>query len=345
MKRWHQEVLGHLTFWVIVIFTYALSEFGYSHSFADALLYEFLFLPVRVIAVYINWFVLIPTLLYRSRVWQYLISLGLIIYFLAFAQRIFAIYWAIPTFFPQWVSSSPDPWDFIKIFQSLVIIAAPVAFSTGIRIYLDWNRQKSKSQQLQKEKLDVELKYLRAQVNPHFLFNTLNNLYGLSRENSPRVPALILKLSDFLSYSLYENQQGKSNLKKEIDLVNDYIVLEMSRFGERVQLSKSFSNQINPKIKVPSFLFLPLVENAFKHGVKEETKTANIQFYLDIQGNILVFKAVNTVPDNPHEDQSSSGIGLTNLRRRLEILYDKRHELRAQRKDNRFEVVLKLVLA
>ncbi|NND32000.1 MAG: histidine kinase [Saprospiraceae bacterium] len=344
MKRWHQEVMGHLAFWVIIMFTYALSEFGYSHSFADAFLYEILFLPVRVIAVYLNWFVLIPRILYKNRVLPYLLSLALILFLLAFAQRIFAIYWAVPNFFPQWQSSTPNPWDLIRIFQSLVIIAAPVAFSTGIRIYLDWNLQKNKSQRLQKEKLDAELKYLRSQLNPHFLFNTLNNLYGLAREKSPKVPGLILKLSDFLSYSLYENQQSESSLKKEISLVNDYIELELARYGERVQLEKSFPEEISEDIKVPAFLLLPLIENVFKHGVKEETGTARIRLSMNLSSNMMEFKVINTIPEEITRANAGYGIGLKNLRRRLEILYDERHELNATTNQNQFTVHLKLHL-
>lgn len=342
MKRQYQEVLGHFAFWVIIVFTYALSEFGYSHSFAEALLYETLFLPVRVITVYINWFILIPRILYSGKGLVYLLVLAGTLFLFSFGQRLFAIYWAVPRFFPQWISSAPDPWNLIKIFQNLIIIAAPIAFSTGIRIFLDWNRQKTRSQILEKEKLSAELKYLRSQINPHFLFNTLNNLYGLSREKSHRVPGLLLKLSDFLSYALYENQHDESTLQKEIDLVEDYLALELARHDDRIKLIKDFPLIVDPKIKAPSFLLIPLVENAFKHGAREETGIAEIGIHLTLVEGWIYFTIKNTLPQDNSNGPKTNGIGLTNLRRRLDILYEHRYQLQTEQTSTHYEATLKL---
>lgn len=323
---------------------YALSEFGYTNNFRTALLYEIAYLPSRILAVYINWFILIPRLLYQNRIIAYLLVLGVCLFILAIVQRYFLIEFVNPILFPEWTDGASTDRLLFRIFQSVVVIASPVAFSTGIKIFLDWYRQRSREKQLEKERISTELKYLKSQINPHFLFNTLNNLYGLSMEKSEKVPTLILKLSDFLSYSLYETQgQHESILQKELDLAQDYIELETARYDSRVQVNwQSYCPEAD-RITVPSFLFIPLVENAFKHGVREEIKNSEININTRIENYTIIFTIDNTIADqSPCEDQG--GIGLQNLRRRLDLLASDSYALNTELRDNKYFAELKLKL-
>lgn len=335
-----KQVLGHLLFWVLVMLTYAISEWGYRDNFAQAMLFEFVYLPPRLIAVYVNWFILIPRLLYQNRIFGYLCFLILLLFVLAAAQRYFTIYWAYPKFFPEWNYQNWNPFEFFRIVQNLVLILAPVAFSTGIKIFLDWFDQKNKAQQLEVEKTEAELKYLKSQVNPHFLFNALNSIYGLSLEKSNKVPKLLLRLSDFLSYSLYESSTSNISLKKEIDLINNYIALEKERYEDKVNIEWNIQKGLPDEVEIAPLLLIPLVENAFKHGVKEATEKAAVWINLAQRENQLLFEVRNTVPERL--ENTGKGIGLKNLKKRLAILYPGRHELHVGKSKEGFSA--KLVL-
>ena len=324
MRNNLQNLLGHLFFWILVMLTYAISEWGYRDNFAQAMLFELVFLPSRLIAVYINWFVLIPRLLYQNRIFQYLLFLLLLLFVLATAQRYLTIYWAYPRFFPDW-NYQKNPLVFFRIVQNLVLILAPVAFSIGIKIFMDWFDQKNKARQLEVEKTEAELKYLKSQINPHFLFNALNSIYGLSLEQSAKVPRLLLRLSDFLSYSLYESATPYISLKKEINLIKNYIALEQERYEDKVEVNWMVQEGLPLDLEIAPLLFIPLIENAFKHGVKKATNQAKVWIHLSLDGKRLVFDVKNSIPTGL--ESQAEGIGLANLKKRLAILYPEKHEL------------------
>ena len=336
-----RPIFGHILFWCILMLTYAVSEWGYRDNFQEAILFEFLFLPVRILAVYINWFVLIPRLLYKNHILKYLLSLTILLFALAILQRYFVLYWGYPVFFPQWMTRPPEPLLFPRIVQTLVVIASPVAFSTGIKLFLNWMEQKNKTKQLEIEKREAELKYLKAQINPHFLFNILNNLYGLSLEHSKKVPSLILKLSELLSYSLYESAAEQTSISKELKLINDFIALEKERYEKRLNIKWKIDKNIDEDMQIAPLLFMPLVENAFKHGVKEAIESSNISLSLSIKNGWLVFEVHNSLPDILPEN-NTKGIGLKNLKRRLELLYPGRYFLEASKNIDQYTAVLKL---
>ena len=332
---------GHIAFWLVIMLTYAASEWGYRNNFQEAIIFEFLYLPIRLIAVYVNWFLLIPLLLYKNQIVRYLLTLIILLFLLAFVQRILNVYWGYPTFFPQWFKKPLEVWVFFRIIQNLVIIASPVAFSTGIKIFLEWYQQKNKARQLEIEKRVAELKYLRAQINPHFLFNTLNNLYGLSLEQSQKVPQLILKLSDFLSYSLYDSTVDKLAIQKEIKLINDFIALEKERYEGRLKLDWQIDDALDMDLQIAPLLLMPLVENAFKHGVKENIDQTKISLQLKKENTQLFFKIVNTIPPTS-SPKSVKGIGLNNLKRRLDLLYPNQYSLEIIPENHQFTAILKL---
>lgn len=340
-----KNIGGHVLFWLLLMLTFAISEWGYRDTFADAMIFELLFLPVRMIAVYLNFYVLIPKFLYNNKIFSYLGLLLLIIMANAVLQRYIFIYWGYPVFFPEWVNPRNTPLMFDKIVQNAVIIATPVAFSIGIRLFSDWYEEKNKIKQLEKEKISTELKYLKSQVNPHFLFNTLNNIYGLAIEKSDKVPGLILQLSDLLSYSLYESSQQKVPVSKELKLIRDYVAIEKERYGERVEIIWKIEEEQLENIEIAPLLFFPLVENAFKHGVKEETAGASIDITLKKEASFLSFQVKNTIPvDYTDKDKGQTGIGLSNVRRRLNLLYPDQHSLLIDRTQNWFCIQLKVIL-
>lgn len=336
-----KHFLAHVIFWLVIMLTYAASEWGYRNNFQEAMIFEFLYLPVRLIAVYVNWYVLIPIFLYKNRIIKYVFSLLGLLFVLAIAQRFLNVYWGYPLFFPDWFRKPIEVWVFFRIVQNLVIIASPVAFSTGIKLFSDWYQQKNKARQLEIEKRAAELKYLKAQINPHFLFNTLNNLYGLSLEESKKVPQLILKLSDLLSYSLYESGVEQTEIWKEIKLINDFIALEKERYEGRITINWKVGADVNQNGKIAPLLLMPLVENAFKHGVRAAIETTKIDLFLGREGFFLIFKIENSIPVVAAE-KTPNGIGLKNLKRRLALLYPNQHSLETIAAAKQFTAILKI---
>ena len=325
---------------------YAISDWGYENNFRNALIYEMLFLPARLIAVYVNWFILIPRLLYRNKMLTYLFSLAVMLLVITVLQRYFTLYWGYPTFFAEMVAKAPPPQPLLwyRVVQVLVVITSPVAFSTGIKLFFDWYAQRNRTKQLALEKREAELKYLHAQINPHFLFNTLNNLYGLALEKSNKVPQLILQLSDLLSYSLYDAALEHSSVHHEIKVIEDFVALERERYGDRLHLSWDIDENIDPKIEVAPLLFMPLVENAFKHGAQENLSRCNIEIKLQQTPKGILFKVYNTLQQNPVTREQTNGIGLKNLRRRLDLIYPSKYALDFEQTEQSFTAQLNLQL-
>lgn len=335
-------VLGHILFWVVIVSTYAISAWGYRDNFQQAIIYEVIYLPARMMAVYFNWFYWMPKRLYKNKVRSYLLGMLGVIFGLATLQRYLMVYWAYPTFFSGWSVQPAEAFVFFRVVQNMVVIAMPVALSTGMKLFFDWFDQRNRAQRLEQEKVAAELQYLKSQVNPHFLFNTLNTIYGLAIEKSMKVPALLLKLSDLLSYSLYESVDRFVGIEREVQLIKDFIALEMERSDNRIRMVWSVKEKTLRGIEVAPLLLIPLVENAFKHGTRDETEQAEISIQLERKGSQVLFSIANSLPNLKVEPQTDSGIGLANLRRRLAILYPEMHELRIEKDPHSFTATLKL---
>jgi len=199
------------------------------------------------------------------------------------------------------------------------------------------------AQQLRIEKQHAELGYLKSQTNPHFLFNTLNNIYSLSRDKSDRAPESILRLSKILRFMLYEAGGDYISVEQELKIIGDYIELEKLRYDESLRINFNYDVE-DMKQAVPPLLLIPLVENAFKHGVSETRGYPFVDIHLTVKERQLNFVVKNS--SEVHSDHSAvkENIGLSNLRRQLELLY-KDYHLSVQQASNVFTAVLKINLA
>ena len=198
------------------------------------------------------------------------------------------------------------------------------------------------AQQLRIEKQEAELNFLKSQTNPHFLFNTLNNIYSLSRDKSDRAPEAILQLSKILRFMLYEAGGNYISVDQELKVINDYISLEKLRYDESLRIN--FNHDVeNMKQSIPPLLLMPLVENAFKHGVSETRNRPYVDIHLSIRQRQLYFIVKNSTEEFGNE-QVKENIGLSNLRRQLELLY-KDYELTVKPDLHEFVATLKINLA
>lgn len=192
---------------------------------------------------------------------------------------------------------------------------------------------------VKREKTNLELKHLQSQINPHFFFNTLNNLYGLIEKDKDKARQLVLKLSDMMRYSIYEGQQEKVTIKEELTYLKNYLELHRMRYHKEIDIR--FEETIeNEDAEILPLLFINLLENAFKHGVENITTGAFVHLKLIALDDIIYFEVKNNF--DPEEVNDQDGIGLKNVKRRLEIAYPGKHTYSFSKKENIYEAHLKL---
>jgi sensor histidine kinase YesM len=218
-----------------------------------------------------------------------------------------------------------------------------ILFFAIIRHVYEYIKLKQATQQLLIEKKEAELNYLKSQTNPHFLFNTLNNIYSLARDKSDLAPEAILRLSQLLRYMLYETNGAYIAIEQEIKIISDYIALEKLRYDESLQIN--FNHDLEDvRQALPPLLLMPLVENAFKHGISETRGRAFIDIHLSVNRRQLLFVVKNSTDTSASEGPVKENIGLSNLRRQLELLYTD-YDLSFQQDERQFTVRLKINLA
>lgn len=223
------------------------------------------------------------------------------------------------------------------VFSSLFILAV----STSYTLFREWFKSEKKKQELENRNLTSELSFLKSQVSPHFLFNTLNNIYSLSLTHSERTSESILKLSQLLRYMLYESEARKVPLEREIEYLHNYIELQKMRIRDDVLISFKHTGDFN-SLQIEPMLLIPFVENAFKHGINY-SKPSWIKINLHVSSELLEFFVSNSIVEDSVNEESS-GIGLGNVKRRLELLYPDAHVLIIRKTEKEFMIHLKINL-
>lgn len=229
-------------------------------------------------------------------------------------------------------------------FGAIIYYVFVVGISISYRIIIDNSKQEKIRKEKENENLKTELSFLRSQVSPHFIFNILNNMVSLARKKSDMLEPSLIELSKLMRYMLYENDDERVSLGREVEYLKSYIALQLLRFGDDVTIMFNPPDNINAYYIEP-MLLAPFVENAFKHGVgMVDDPQINIVLKVDEATNWLDFKVMNTVAPQQHTKDKSSGIGLVNVKRRLELLYHEDYKLDIMQNDNVFIADLKLKL-
>ncbi len=215
------------------------------------------------------------------------------------------------------------------------------ALSIPVILFLEWVRKTKTIALLEKEKTDTELNLLKQQVNPHFFFNTLNNLYSLSLKQDPATPETVLQLSELMRYVIYRAKEERVELQEEVKYLEDYLDLQRIRLYQDADIDFVIDVE-NPELEVPPLLFIILVENAFKHGIEPAVEDCFLQIELIERGGEITFICHNSREEREKDDRQKPGIGLENMTRRLELLYPDLHELsiRETAVDYRVELTL-----
>lgn len=215
--------------------------------------------------------------------------------------------------------------------------------AAAIKLMKYWYVKEQRNLQLQKENAESQLQLLKAQVHPHFLFNTLNNIYSYTQNTSPVASQLVTRLSDLLRFVLYETRQSLVPLAKELKLIQDYIELEKIRYGNKLDLNIQLPEKTNDLYIAP-LLLLPLIENCFKHGTSNVLDQPWISLHIDIFDNQMQMKLLNGKTNEVRESLNSTGIGIQNVRKRLELLYPGKHDFSITNEEEVFIVNLKIEL-
>jgi two-component system LytT family sensor kinase len=204
-------------------------------------------------------------------------------------------------------------------------------------------RLKRAAQQLRIEKQEAELNYLKSQTNPHFLFNTLNNIYSLARDKSDQTPESVLRLSKILRFMLYETGSEYIAIEEELKIIDDYIALEKLRYDESLHINFNYDIE-DMKQAIPPLLLIPLVENAFKHGASETRAHPFVDIHLSVKNRHLSFYVKNSAEGLQQDEKVKENIGLSNLRRQLELLFTD-YDLSVEQNDSVFDATLNINLA
>ena len=216
-------------------------------------------------------------------------------------------------------------------------------FALGLRGLERHVSIEKRQKELEKEKLNSELAFLKNQISPHFFFNTLNNIYSLIGINTEDSQNAVLQLSKMMRYLLYESEQGETSISSEIEFMNNYIELMRLRMSDKVKLEVSFPKKYE-NITIPPLLFIPIIENAFKHGISYREKSF-IQIDMEVSKELINFNCTNSVVKIGNENSKEhSGIGLENLKKRLNLLFPDKHELTIENRGSDFSVSVRINL-
>lgn len=329
----------HILFWVVVfaIFTVANNIFPSEPiELKQQLFKTVLFFGFIAVSVYVNLLWLFPKYLMQGKIGKYLFSL--LGFLIAYSLIIWPIFEAIDKIFPE--PNEPPIANWMVPVSIFVLCIFFVGATSGLKFGRDWFRQRRESKDLANKQLASELKFLRNQINPHFLFNTLNNLYSLTLKKADNAPDVVLKLSELMRYMLYESNERLVSIDKELDYIKNYTALEQLRLGEKSDVHLSITGLVNNQ-KIAPLLFSPFLENSFKHGISAQVEKAWVVINLEIEEDGLDFEVVNSKPKNPI-DRKVGGIGLSNVKRRLQLLYPDKHELVVTDKEDSYNINLKL---
>ena len=333
------KLRNHIWFWGSY-FTLNFLRWGayfndYEYSFKSNLIEFSLHIPL----VYFNIFVLIRHYVLKQKYFKYTIALLVSLFSIYLLKTALTYYLISENIWPE-ANREYHPFDINHILAVCIGELYVLAMASSVYLTLTWLRERERNRSLRENQFKIKLKYLENQIQPHFFFNTLNNLYALSLESSDKVPDVIIKLSNLMEYVLYDVKGTKLvPLIKEIDYIQNYIEIEKLRF-DNVEVTINLEYNIED-IKVPPLIFISLVENAFKHGGLNN-QNLKIKINCKITDNrLLHFEILNNFVISQKND-SKGGIGLVNTKKRLKLIYKNNFSLKHKTKLNYYIIRLQI---
>ena len=314
-QRW----VIHVLFWLMILAFYVVFFGRKNNNYLQTFFFVGLLMPVTIGTTYFLNYYLVPRYLMRERYGFFLLYFVYTLIGSLFMEMMISMLTFIVMAEIKIKDMSPASIDIFFLLTSLLMV---VFFGVAIKMMLHWRKSKDDYQTLMRDKVEAELKFLKVQLNPHFLFNTLNNLYYLTTEKSDKAPQAILQLSEMLDYVMHSSKTVFVPLEKELKQVENYIALELLRYEDRIEIDSTVLGQSENHIIGPMIL-ITLIENAFKHGVMKSTGRSWIRMKLECSTD----KIKIAISNSWRNKESGNGIGLENLKSQLNHLYPGNHFL------------------
>lgn len=338
--RLTRNVILHGLFWVFWLLR-SFYDLYAPWGVSGALLYVGIVFITQAPLVYFHLYFLVPRLLNKKRYIPYLLIT--VVCVLTYSTCNQYLLTQIPA---EWMPQSMKTFigrikPTYDVLEGVIVILLTYALKYTLIAFVTQNELLK----LQKEKLQLELNALKSQVNPHFLFNTLNNLYSLTLKNSDKSSEVVLKLSDIMRYVLYQSDEFKVPVQKELDFIQNYVALQRIRYNENYKITFNITGNLNGQVIAP-LLLIDFVENAFKHGLDRRFNDGFVDIEIKLGEEELFFSIVNTkgISDDGSILQNKNGIGLINIKKRLELMYQGNYELGIKDNNENYEVTLNLKL-
>jgi len=330
-QRW----VIHILFWLFVLALYVIFFGRKNNNYLQTFFFVGLLMPVTIFTTYFLNYYLVPNYLMKERYAYFATYFVYALIGSLFLEMMISALTFIVMAELNIHDMSPASIDLFFLLASLLMV---VFFAMGIKMLLHWKQSKEDYQKLMRDKIETELRFLKVQLNPHFLFNTLNNLYYLTTEKSNRAPQAILQLSEILDYVLHQGKAMLVPLESELKQVDNYIALELLRYEDRIEISKTIEGNINKK-QIGPMMLITLIENSFKHGVMKTAGKAWIKMNIDCLPQATTIQISNS----GRPAKQGIGIGLDNLRSQLDHLYPEKYSLQIDR-DVADQFTVRLVL-
>ena len=338
----------HVVFWILY-FLYESINASWSendHFNFDQIVKVWTNFPIIVGAVYFNLYILMPRFLYQKRYGMYVLSLTGLVLTWALITRFIGyqlwLEWDKKNMLVRYLTEPKTFFVPIRIARNAFRLYPILALTMLIKVFRNSYGKEKQLRVAESERHKAEVSNLRAQIHPHFFFNTLSSLYSLTLKKSEKAPDVVMRMSGLMHYMLYKTDRDLVLLEDEITQLKNFIGIEELRFGDRIDFSFQSSGAIEGK-QISPLILLPFVENAFKHSLINEVNLAWVTIDIKVSGNELFFTVENSI-SQPTPMSGRNGIGLSNVRRRLTLSYPDRHELNIRNDDNIFKVYLKLHL-
>lgn len=334
-------IIPHIIFWLfsIVLFTVVLfytRDFRLSKIDLATASNVLVTIILLCISVYINLLWLIPSFFMKRKY---------LLFFILQMSNIF-LFILLNFWVSSWFEGNGHPNFTTEIVAEFILILIFLVITTLLKFTRDsitLQDVELKMKEVEKQKIEAELKVLKAQVNPHFFFNTLNSLYALTLDKSEKAPELILKLSELMRYVIYEAKEDVIPIRRQLEFLQNYVYLENLRAGESLKVNMQIRGQ-HTEVKIDPLLFIVFIENAFKHGLKvaEQMPYIDISFDLSNENKVLFFIQNNKEEYHGGKRLGQGGIGLENAKKRLQMLYPGKHDLKISETDDTYRVDLSI---
>jgi len=340
----NRVVLMHLSFWCVYLsfFIYRVSSFqrGPDIDWVRVMTVAAIQVSFAMTVSYLNYFLFLPRFLADKNGWRYFVQFS-ISFAVIFLIRLYLERFIIGNYFEH----SDYLYEPRFIIQVVITNLFIVIFLGMIRFAVDWFEFEARKKNIENEKLMAELNFLKAQINPHFLFNTLNNLYYLAYTKSPNTAEVIAKLSQMMRYMIYDSNAPLVPLSREIEYMENYISLERLRLNDQIPIQFTVNGDAGRFLITP-FIFITFLENAFKHGVSNNNPNAWVKISIQLKENECFYEVENSkILAGKPESEEKSGIGLQNVKRRLELSYPGRYQLQVNDRPDSYAVRLKITLS